>query len=233
MPGRQPHRAQTKEVVKRMATVHGVNLSPYVRKVRIALREKGIAYELNPVIPMNVSADFKKISPLGKIPVYSPREGVDIPDSSVIIAYLERVQPKPALYPEKAEDMARALFLEEYVDGAFIPAGGTVFFQRFVRPRLLGEATDEALVNTALTETMPPMLAYLNEQLGGREFLVGKSLTVADIATVSPFVNLLHVGEKVDAGRYPHLAGYLTRLFERPSIKELITEEQQAYSVAA
>ena len=216
-----------------MATVHGVNLSPYVRKVRIALREKGIEYDINPVVPLNVGADFKKISPLGKIPVYSPREGVNIPDSSVIIAYLERVQPKPALYPEKPEDMARALFLEEYIDGAFIPAGGTVFFQRFVRPRFLGEATDDKLVNTALTETMPPMLAYLNEQLAGREFLVGNALSVADIATVSPFVNLLHVGEKVDAGLYPHLAKHIARLFERPSIKELIAEEQQAYSLAA
>ncbi|NIR35171.1 MAG: glutathione S-transferase family protein, partial [Actinobacteria bacterium] len=47
--------------------LHGVNASPFVRKVRVALIEKGIDYELIPVMPMGVSEEFKKISPLGKI----------------------------------------------------------------------------------------------------------------------------------------------------------------------
>jgi glutathione S-transferase len=216
-----------------MSTVHGASLSPFVRKVRIALKEKGIAYDLDPVIPFNVSEEFKKMSPLGKIPVYSPRPGVDIPDSSVIIAYLERTKPEPALYPKNAEEMARALFFEEYADSAVVAAAGTVFFQRFVSPRMMGQPTDEAAVKDALENKLPPLLTWLDAQAAGREFLVGKAFSVADVGVTSPFVNLRHVGEKVNASRYPNLTQYLQRMFERPSIAELIREEAALFRQAA
>ena len=216
-----------------MATLHGAALSPFVRKVRIALKEKGISYEHDPVVPFNVSDDFKKMSPLGKIPVWTPKPGVHIPDSSVIIAYLERTGTKPALYPENPEDFARALFIEEYVDTAVVQAAGTVFFQRIIGPRLMGQPTDTAAVDDALKNKLPPLLAWLDEQVKDREFVVGNALTVADIAMVSPFVNLKHAGEQVDAGRFPNLAKYINRLMDRPSVKELFTEEQQFFRQAA
>jgi glutathione S-transferase len=213
-----------------MSTVHGAGLSPFVRKVRIALKEKGIAYGLDPVVPFGMSADFKKLSPLGKIPVYTPKPGVHIPDSSVIIAYLERTQPKPALYPENPEDMARALFLEEFGDSGIVTAGGPVFFQRIIAPRLMGQTTDEAIVKDCLENKLPPLLEWLEQQVNGHEFLVGKAFSVADIGIVSPFVNLMHAGEHVDAARYPNLARYVARMFERPSIKELIEEDRVFFS---
>jgi glutathione S-transferase len=216
-----------------MPTLHGVNASPFVRKARIALKEKGIAYELNPVFPVNVSDDYKKLSPLGKIPCYTPKEGVNIPDSSVIIAYLERTTPNPPLYPSKPEEFARALFLEEYGDSALVGAVGTVFFQRIVGPRFMNQPTDEAAVSKALTETLPPLLAYLESHTAGKQFLVGNAFSVADIGITSPFINLMHAGVTVDAGRYPNLAKYLAAMMERPSIKELIEEEKALFSQAA
>ncbi len=53
-----------------MPIVYGAKGSPFVRKVRVFLTEKGLPYELEEVIPVNVSPEFKKISPLGKIPAY-------------------------------------------------------------------------------------------------------------------------------------------------------------------
>ena len=72
-----------------MPKIHGVNASPFVRKTRVALAEKGIVYELVPVMPIGVSDEFKKISPLGKIPCYQDGD-FTLPDSSCICAFLER-----------------------------------------------------------------------------------------------------------------------------------------------
>jgi glutathione S-transferase len=216
-----------------MSVLHGVNASPFVRKARIALKEKGIDYELDPVMPMNVSDDYKKISPLGKVPCYTPKEGVNIPDSTVIIAYLERVKPKPALYPEDPVDFARALFLEEYGDSALVTQCGAVFFNRIVGPMFLGQAGDEAAIKTALEVGLPPICAWLDEQAKGKQFLVGDKFSVADIGITSPFVNLMHAGEHVDASKYPNLAKYLAGTFERPSIKELIDEEKGFFQSAS
>jgi glutathione S-transferase len=216
-----------------MSVVHGASASPFVRKVRVALREKGIPYELNPILPFNVSDEYKRMSPLGKIPCYTPKEGVNIPDSSVIVAYLERTNKNNALYPENPEDYARALFLEEYADSALVAALGTVFFQRIVAPTFLGQKTDEAAIATALEKQAPPLLAWLDEQIKGKEYFVGNRLTIADIAVASPFVNFMHAGEKVDAKKYPNLAAFLDRMHSRPSFRELIAEEKALFGQAA
>ena len=72
-----------------MPTVLGVNLSPFVRKVRVALAEKGVPYDLVPVFPQAADEEFRKISPLGKVPAL--RDGdKGFSDSSVINLYLER-----------------------------------------------------------------------------------------------------------------------------------------------
>jgi glutathione S-transferase len=199
----------------------------------VALSEKGIAYELDPILPFNVSDEYKRMSPLGKIPCYTPKEGVNIPDSSVIVAYLERTNRSNPLYPENAEDFARALFLEEYGDSALVAALGTVFFQRIVGPRFLGQPTDEAAIANALEKQIPPLVTWLDEQIKGKEFFVGNRLTIADIAIASPFVNFMHAGGTLDAGKYPHLAAFLDRMLNRPSFKELIEEERALFGQAA
>ena len=90
-----------------MATLYGNGLSPFVRKVRVVLAEKNVAHEHDPVVPFNVSAEYKAISPLGKIPAYRDEKGA-LPDSSVISAYLEKRHPTPALYPIDPYEYARA-----------------------------------------------------------------------------------------------------------------------------
>ena len=216
-----------------MSVLHGASASPFVRKVRVALKEKGIAYELDPILPFNVSDEYKRMSPLGKIPCYTPKDGVHIPDSSVIIAYLERTNPRNSLYPENAEDYARALFLEEYGDSVLVAAVGTVFFQRIVAPTFLGQPTDDAAIANAIEKQLPPLLAWLDEQIKGKEFFVGNRLSIADIAIASPFVNFMHAGEKIDAAKYPNIAAFLDRMHSRASFKELIAEEKQLFGQAA
>jgi glutathione S-transferase len=210
-----------------MPTVYGISLSPFVRKVRVALAEKGIPYDHDPVIPVNVSPEYRKISPLGKVPAY--RDGdVTLADSSVILAYLERTHPNPPLYPSAPYDYARALWFEEYADGGLVPIiGAKIFFQKVVGPKFFNQKTDEAVVTKAVEEELPPMFDYLESQLApGATTLVGKQLTVGDISVASMFVNFFHAGYGVDTKRWPKLAAYLAGIHERPSFRPLIAEDR-------
>lgn len=213
-----------------MRKVHGVGASPYVRKVRVALAEKGLDYELEPVFPFGVSAEFKKISPLGKIPVLQ-EDDYYLPDSSAILDYLEVAYPGKPLFPKDPKERGRAVFLEEYADGGIsAKATGQIFFQRIVGPRFMGQPTDEAVVQKAIDEDVPPLLDYLESQLtDGQEYLVNGALTIADIAVTSQFVNLAHAQYTVDKKRWPKLAAYLDRMMARPSFASLITEEKQLF----
>lgn len=204
-----------------MPTLHGVNLSPFVRKVRMALAEKGITYEQEQVVPFGQTDEFKKLSPLGKIPVWQDGDLV-IPDSSVIINYLEGTEASPPLYPSDPGQRARALWYEEYGDTAVVGALTTVFFQRFVRKNFFKEEPDEELVKNALENEIPPILDYLEAELGDNEYLVGNQFSVGDIGVTTGFVNLRIVGESVDAARWPKVAAYVDRVFSRPAIKGVV-----------
>jgi len=215
-----------------MPTVYGVLGSPFVRKVLVALAEKGIAYDREDVMPVNVSAEYRKISPLGKIPAFRDGDRT-LADSSVIIAYLEKIKPEPPLYPADAYDYARALWFEEYADGGMIQVvGPKIFFQKIVGPRFFNQPTDEAIVSKAVNEELPPMFDYLEGEIGNREWLVGSRFSIADIGVATHFVNLQLVGITPNAKRWPKLAAYVARAHARPSFKNVIDQEKKIFGVA-
>lgn len=207
--------------------LHGAPASPFVRKARVALVEKGIPYELVPVVPfppVNATPEFRRISPLGKIPALTDGDFA-ISDSSVICAWLERTHPNPPLYPSDANQYARALWLEEFADSRLVEAIGPAFFQRFVRKLLFRQEPDEEIVRKALGESLPPALDYLEQQLEGVEWLAGGRFSIADIAVGSMLQQLRHAGESVDAARWPRVAAFAERVLARPSFKTCLADE--------
>jgi len=211
-----------------MPRIHGAAASPFVRKVRVAMAEKNLPYELVPVFPFGVSAEFLKMSPLGKIPVYE-EDGFTLPDSSCILAYLERAHPQPALLPADPKLAARALFLEEYADTRLVETLGPVFFERVVKARFLKQEPDAKRIEETLAKT-PAVLDWVESQLGDGP-VVGGRFSIADIALASPFVNWMYGGERVDAARWPKLASFIERTWSRPSFKALIEEEKAQMGV--
>lgn len=218
--------------------VYGGSVSPFVRKVRVALAEKGIEYKLDQVSPFNPPPEFLAISPLKRIPVLRDTDVPEpntLPDSSIICDYLEHKFPKPALYPADAFERARALWYEEYADTAMAPAIGTgLFFERIVK-RMMRGTPDETVCQKTLSEKLPPLFDHLEHEIGAREFLAGGAFSIADIAIGTMFVNFAHCGEALDAARWPKLAAYVARIHARPSFKALIDEESpiiQRFSAA-
>jgi glutathione S-transferase len=213
-----------------MLEIHGPNVSPFVRKTRVALAEKGIQYKLVPVNPFAPTPEFKAISPLGKVPVLR-HESLTLPDSTCIIAYLERCFPERSLYPQDPAEYGRALFYEEYADTRVYDTLAPVFVQRVLVPMLMGGTPDQARIQSCL-ERAPEVLDYLEAELGDKQWLVGDRLSVADIAVASPFVNWGYAGERVDPARWPRLVAYLGRIHARPSFRALLDEEAALFGGA-
>jgi glutathione S-transferase len=190
----------------------------------VFLAEKGLDYELDPVIPGQAPPDYKQMSPLGKIPAFRDGDRT-MCDSSIICAYLERTAPEPRLYPADPYDYARALWFEEYADGGMTPVvGPKIFFKKIVGPRFFNQPCNDAEVKESIEKELPPLFDYLEGQLKG-DFLVGNTLTIADIGVATQFVNLKHAGVGVDAKRWPKLAAFVQRMHARPSFAPIIAEE--------
>jgi glutathione S-transferase len=207
--------------------VYGGSVSPFVRKVRVVLAEKGLAYSLVQVNPFQPSPEFLAISPLKKMPAL---RDTDLPepnalaDSSVICDYIEHKYPDPALYPKEPYARARALWFEEYADSQMAANMVRPFFFERVVKKLIGQQTDESVCETAKLKHVPEICAYLEKELNG-EFFAGNAFSIADIAIGTMFVNLHHAGESVDGARWPKLAAFAERMAQRPSFRALIEEE--------
>ena len=200
-----------------MPKVYGAPLSPFVRKVRVALLHKGVEHDLDPILPTpphNDDPDFRAMSPLGKVPAYRDGEFA-ISDSSVILDYIERTHPEPAIYPGAPQQRARAMWLEELADTKIIEGVGPVFFNRLVAPTFFQQDPDEEAIAAAL-ESLPPHWDYLESQLEG-DFLVGDAFSVADIAVGSVLRQFTIAGESVDGERWPKLSAYAQRMAQHPA----------------
>jgi glutathione S-transferase len=198
----------------------GSYLSPYVRKVLVFLHEKGIAYEIDPIVPFFGDDAFSRLSPLRRIPVLID-DRTSLCDSTVICQYLEDRHPEPALYPRDVAERARARWLEEFADSRM----GDVFIWRLfnqvaIKPRVWNEPTDQAVVKQTLEVEIPSVLDYLEQELPAQGFLFGEP-GIADISLASFFRNAAFARYQVDAARWPRTAAFVARTLALPPFQKL------------
>ncbi|TMO99698.1 glutathione S-transferase family protein [Pseudoalteromonas sp. S3260] len=207
--------------------LYGVPLSPYVRKVRVCLAHKQLDYKLEIVSPFNQPDWFLELNPLGRIPALKDDE-LSLADSSVICQYLDEKYPNSAsLLGDTIEQRAAVRWLEKYADYELAPSATfTVFQQRIIAPTMQ-KPTDEALVQSALNEKLPPLFDYLEDYLGDNEFFVGESLTLADIAVSCQLMNMDHGGEQLDESRWPNLAALHSRVKQGTAMHTMLEGEQK------
>jgi glutathione S-transferase len=202
----------------------GSYLSPYVRKALVCLEIKGIAYEVDHIVPFFGDDRFSRLSPLRRIPVLVDGDLV-LSDSSVICQYIEDKQPAPALLPADIRDRARARWLEEFADTRM---GDVLIWRLFnqiaIRPSVWGEKGDRELVDRTLKEDVPAVLDYLeaeapaDDSRGGFRF---GALSLADIAIAAFFRNAGWVRFQIDAARWPRAAAWMARTLAEPAFAKL------------
>ena len=207
-----------------MLKIYGVPISVHTRKVIVAAIAKDLPHEVVPVVPVvpgNLPANWRDLSPTGKIPALSDGD-FTVEDSAAICAYLERLQPKPSLYPRDAKAYARTLALEQYAGTLFREVVHPLFHETVVHPKIRNIPTDSARVNDVLTYALPEHFGHLDRQRWGTE------LDVAQIAVVSNLVTFQYIGYDPRWGEHPNLAALFERVVAHPAMAEALRREQPA-----
>jgi glutathione S-transferase len=204
-----------------MTTIIGNHVSPYVRKILVILRMKGVPYDIDPLVPFFGNAEFEALSPLRRIPVLIDDQ-VTLMDSTVIGEYLDERYPAPPLMPAAPADRARARWLEEFADTRLCDLLiWSLFFEQAIRPSVLGEATDSDRVAQTLATDLPAAMDYLETQAPSDGFLFGTTPSLADVALACPFKNAMFVRWRPDPARWPRTAGLVARTLALPAFKAL------------
>lgn len=206
-----------------MRTLHHLWLSPFCRKVRIALAEKGLEFELKAEILWERRDAFLAINPAGEVPVLVEDGGPTLADSNAICEYLDETFPDPALFPGDAAARAEVRRLVAWFDGKFNREVtenlvGEKIMKRFLR---MGEPDSRAIrAGKANIQIHLHYIAWLTER---RTWLAGDTFSLADIAASAHLSAIDYLGdvpwEKFEAGKI-----WYARVKSRPSFRAILAD---------
>lgn len=196
-------------------TVYEHPLSPYAQKVKIALDEKGIAYE--PKMPAaigtgQVDSAFLSANPRGEVPALIDGDFA-IFDSTIILEYIEDKWPAPPLLPKEPRARARARTIEDVMDTAFEPINWGMGEIRWFK-RAEGERA-RVIEARAMTQARG-LYEWLTRALGPEKWFGGETFGWADLSVV-PYLNGAR-GNGIGPDAHSPLGLWLARANERPSV---------------
>jgi glutathione S-transferase len=204
-----------------MLKIYGVPISVHTRKAIVAAIAKKLPHEVVPVVPVvpgNPPANWRALSPTGKIPALEDG-AFTVSDSAAICFYMERLQPEPPLYPREPRALAKALELEQYAGTLFREVVHPLFHETVVHPKIRGIPTDSAKVDDVLRYAVPEHFGYL-DRLEWDE-----TLCIAQLSVVSNLVNYRYLGFDPMRGEFPRLAALYDRVIAHPAVREALARE--------
>jgi glutathione S-transferase len=213
-----------------MLTLHGFAISNYYNKAKLALLEKGLAFEEKVVSLKDKSEELLAASPLGKIPYLTTDQGC-LCESQVILEYLEALHPEPPLLPRDPFAAAKVRELVTFLDWHVEMAARQLYGAAFFGAPPLSES------NAArIRKEVEQKIAGFRKLARFAPYVAGDSFTMADC---SAFVDLPLVGMATKAiyGEDLLLASgldykpYIRMIGERPSAQKVNADRKAAQGV--
>ena len=199
-------------------TLYGHPFSSYTQKVLIALYENGTPFEFHAVWPESAhTAEWLRRWPLAKFPVLADGERT-VAETSIIVEYLAINHPGPVrLLPADPKAALEVRFLDRFFDLHVMDAA-----QHAVDGALTGDPLKRAEGMALAEKKLERSYAWLEKELGGREWAAGPDFTLADCAAAPA---LFYADWTYPIGdSYPVLRAYRSRLLARPSFARAVDE---------
>ncbi|KAH8291243.1 hypothetical protein KR054_010043 [Drosophila jambulina] len=203
--------------------LYGVDLSPCVRSVRLVLKALNLDYEFKEVNLQkgeHLQEAYLKMNPQHTVPTLDDN-GTYLWDSHAIATYLvDKYGKSDELYPK---DLTKRAVIDQrlYFDASVIYSGlANVVYPFWVHGKT--EVAQEKLDN------IHRGLTLLETFLSSGKYLVGDTLTVADLCT-GPTVSALKAAVDIEATKYPKVTAWLNRLNEIPYYKDINEAAVQGY----
>jgi glutathione S-transferase len=198
------------------------SLGPNPKLVRMFAAEKGFRFpevvEVDLLSGANRKEPYLKLNPAGQLPALELDDGRVIAETIAICEYLEEISPRPALIGSDAAERAETRMwvrrvewkiIQPLTDGFRFAEGLPLFKNRI---RTVPEAAP------GLKAIAKDGLAWLDGQMAGRDSIVPKRFTLADVALYAFLEFGATVGQGIDPA-LTNLAAWFERTKGRPSAK--------------
>jgi glutathione S-transferase len=195
-----------------------MSFSTYSQKVLIALYEKGLDFEREKValFDPDVKAAYQKIYPIGKIPLLRT-EGLMIPESTIIIEYLEDKYPQGTkLIPDQSDKAGKVRLMDRMSD---LYLNNPVVALLFESMKPGSERNNEEIEKAE--QQLINAYHYLDYRFDGQRWACGDDFTMADCACIPP---LFYAQQVFPFEQYKNLVAYYERALQRESYQRVLEE---------
>jgi len=199
-------------------------LSPYCRKVRIVLREKGIEADLETEPVWERRESFLTVNAAGTVPVYEDEDGTVVCDSAAICEYLEEVRPEPCLIGQTPAERAETRRLVAWFDGKFAREVTDQLYGEKVLKRLLRTGEPSSAAIRAGKQNIVYHLEYVAWLTERRNWLGGETFSLADIVAAAHLSSIDFLGD-VPWDQVEGAKQWYQRIKSRPSFRPLLADQ--------
>ncbi|MCC2663204.1 MAG: glutathione S-transferase [Geminicoccaceae bacterium] len=203
-------------------------LASFCQKVLVALYENGTPFEPHLVVLGDeaASAEFRKLWPLGKLPVLrdAARE-CTVPESSIIIEYLAQHYPGRSQLVPADPDLARETRLRDRFYDLYVQEP----MQKVVADRLRPAGAKDPFGVEQARAQLRTAYGMIEQDMARRTWAMGDDFSMADCAAAPAlfYANLVEPFETT----HGHAARYLGRLMARPSFARAVEEAQPYFAL--
>ena len=202
-------------------------LASYCWKALVALYEHGTAFEPE-IVDLGDEASrtkFYRLWPIGKFPVLQDLErNAIVPESTIIIEYLEQRHPGPARLIPADPELAREVRLRDRFYDLYVHE----HMQKIVGDRLRpADKSDPYGVDQARARLLASY-QILDQQMAGHAWAVGDTFSMADCAAAPA---LYYANKVVPTDGHTNLLAYLERLHARPSFARVLKEAEPYFKL--
>jgi glutathione S-transferase len=197
--------------------VYGLGISTFVRTVRMALIEKGVAHRLE---PCEFGSDaLRAVHPFVKMPAFR-HGGFHLYETAAIVEYVEDAFAGPRLSPTTAAERAVMRQWIGATNAYLYPRGIANAVVPYFTAQMSGQAPDMAAIKAALP-ALEQALTVFEAGLAGRPYFCGTTVTLADLFVHPVLFYLMAIPETAEVmGRMPRLRDMLGAIEARPAAAE-------------
>jgi glutathione S-transferase len=206
-----------------MRRLHHFTLDPFCRKLRLALREKNLDFELIEERPGEARDELLHLNPSGEVPVLVDADGSVVADIQAIAEYLEEAYPEPSLLGQDRLVRAEVRRLSAWFDRKFAAEVTSRLLEEKIMKRLVRSGQPDSQSIRLANANLHLHLQYIAWLADRRSWLAGDSFSLADIAAGAHLSVVDYLGD-IPWDGHPEAKDWYARVKSRPSFRPLLAD---------
>lgn len=204
-----------------MLEIYHFPLCPFSRKLRIALREKSVEFELFQEKYWERKSGFLKMNPRGDTPVIKTEDGLVVYGRNTVFEFIEESYPEPSLIGEGLAFRANVRKVSEWFDDKlYMEVTRYMILEKIIKPAQGSGAPNSDFIRAA-KRNLESHMKYMEYLLDKNIYLSGEKVTLSDISAAAQ-LSVLDFTNDINWEKSHRIKEWYALMKSRPSFRSIL-----------